>query len=57
MTEKEKCRQVLLYNANYDTALINERNTCKTLCQEYNKTEYLGTEKRRLLLLQILDNT
>lgn len=36
MTEKEKCAQGLLYNANYDQELIEERIKVKDLCQEYN---------------------
>ena len=36
MTEKEKCAAGLLYNANYDKELIQERIACKDLCQEYN---------------------
>lgn len=57
MTEKEKCKQGLLYNANFDEELINERNNCKKLCQDYNKTEYLDTERRTQLLKKILINT
>ncbi|MDR4894239.1 MULTISPECIES: maltose acetyltransferase domain-containing protein [unclassified Chryseobacterium] len=36
MTEKGKCAAGLLYNANYDQELIQERIRCKDLCQEYN---------------------
>lgn len=34
MTEKEKCKAGLLYNANYDAELIQERIACKDLCLE-----------------------
>jgi maltose O-acetyltransferase len=37
MTEKEKAAQGLLYNANYDKELIDERAYCKVLCYEYNQ--------------------
>lgn len=32
LSEKEKCRQGLLYDANYDPELIAERMKCKDLC-------------------------
>ena len=57
MTEKEKCREGLLYNPNFDKELINERNICKTLCQEYNKTEYLDAEKRNQLIKKMFGKT
>lgn len=54
MTEKEKCSQGLLYNANYDEELIKERTDCKDLCQEYNKTKYSDFEKRNQLINKIV---
>lgn len=57
MTEKEKCKQGLLYNANKDRELINERIACKILCQEYNQIEYSDFEKRKQLLRKILGKT
>lgn len=32
MTEEEKMRQGLLYDANYDEELLAERRRCKELC-------------------------
>lgn len=36
MTEKEKMQKQMLYNANYDEALIRERTRAKDLCFEFN---------------------
>ncbi len=38
MTEKEKCAAGMLYDANYDEALLRERDLCKDICFEYNST-------------------
>lgn len=57
MNEKEKCKRGLLYNANFDKELVNERNLCKQLCHEYNKTDYLHPEKRNRLMRKILGKT
>lgn len=38
MTEKEKMLAGMLYDANYDNNLINERTKCKDLCHKYNNT-------------------
>lgn len=37
MTEKEKIQKQMLYDANYDTDLLIERNRAKDLCYEYNR--------------------
>ena len=50
MTEKEKCRQGLLYDANYDRELLAERERAKELLYDYNRlrpSQY--TEKTDLL--------
>ncbi|WP_347216441.1 sugar O-acetyltransferase [Chryseobacterium sp.] len=57
MTEKEKCKAGLLYDANYDPELIHERMTCKDLCLEYNGLKNSDTEKRQKVLKKILGNT
>ncbi|MDO5655180.1 MAG: sugar O-acetyltransferase [Flavobacteriaceae bacterium] len=57
MTEKEKCEQGLLYNANHDPELIKERELCKNLCQEFNNTQYSSLEKRNELLRKILGSS
>lgn len=56
MTEKEKCAAGLLYNANYDKELIQERIACKDLCQEYNGLKNSDTESRYKLLRRIISN-
>lgn len=37
MTEKEKMLKEMIYNANYDNALLKERNTAKDLCFKFNQ--------------------
>lgn len=54
MTEKEKCKQGLLHNANYDEELIKERASCKELCQKYNEAKYSDTKKRNELVNEIV---
>ncbi|MET3037741.1 sugar O-acetyltransferase [Chryseobacterium sp. NRRL B-14859] len=54
MTEKEKCAAGLLYNANDDKELIQERIACKELCQEYNELKNSDQENRYRLLKRIL---
>ncbi len=54
MTEKEKCLQGELYNANFDQELIRERRNCKTLCQEYNSIPYSDDNYRKKVLKDIL---
>ncbi|MBP2615311.1 sugar O-acetyltransferase [Chryseobacterium jejuense] len=54
MTEKEKCAGGLLYNANYDQELIQERIACKDLCQEYNGLKNSDVEKRVEIICNIL---
>ena len=38
MTEKEKMLKEMIYNANYDDALLKERNTAKDLCFKFNRS-------------------
>lgn len=57
MTEKEKCKQGFLYNANYDQELVKEREQCKDLCQEYNNTKYADAEKRNELIRKIIGSS
>ncbi|MCT2564128.1 sugar O-acetyltransferase [Chryseobacterium sp. pc1-10] len=54
MTEKEKCEAGLLYNANYDQELINERIAVKDLCLEYNQLKNSDAENRSRLIRKIL---
>ena len=37
MTEKEKMRKQMLYDANYDEDLLRERMIAKNLCYDYNQ--------------------
>lgn len=57
MTEKDKCLRGELYDANYDEALITERQACKMLCYEYNRLPPAEVEKRRSLLNKLLGKT
>lgn len=54
MTEKEKCAQGLLYNANFDTTLIQERGACKKLCSAYNLTHAEDVATREKLIKAII---
>lgn len=54
MTEKEKAAKGLLYDANYDKELINDRAFCKGLCYEYNHLHPSKTEERTELMRKIL---
>lgn len=50
MTEREKMEQGLLYDANYDDALLAERNRCKDLCFAYNQLKpSLGEEQAAII--------
>lgn len=57
MTEKEKAAKGLLYNANYDQALIEERVYCKGLCYEYNQLHPSKTTEREKVIRKILGKT
>ncbi|HBX45775.1 sugar O-acetyltransferase [Limibacterium fermenti] len=57
MTEKEKCLQGLLYNANYDEELLRERAVCKDRCLEYNQTKSSDIKRRKELLKQLVPNS
>ena len=54
MNEKEQMLNGLLYDANYDKSLIEERMKCKILCSKFNNTLYEDTETRKNLLKQII---
>ena len=44
MTEKEKAAAGLLYDANYDPEILQERARAKDLCLDYNLTRSSQTE-------------
>ena len=54
MTEKEKMFAGLLYDANNDPQLIDERLQCKELCRDYNDLRPRATDARVELLHRIL---
>lgn len=54
MTEKEKMLQQMLYNANYDAELIEERRLAKELCHDYNALRPSNEEGQQQLLDQLL---
>lgn len=54
MTEKEKAAKGLIYDANYDTELVNERLACRVLCYEYNKLHPSEEEKQDELLRKLV---
>ena len=54
MTEKEKAAAGLLYDANYDPQLIEERARAKDLCLDYNLTRSSQKEERLRLLRMLL---
>ena len=57
MTEKEKASHGMIYNANYDATLINERNHIKGLCYDYNQLHPSKTDERNALIRKILGKT
>ncbi len=54
MTEKEKMLLGMIYDANYDPQLIEERLDCKELCRDYNDLRPRDTEGRTAMLCRIL---
>ena len=57
MTEKEKMIKGLLYDANYDKKLEEERVKCKKLCQIYNNIEIDDFDKRKKMIKRIIGKT
>ena len=57
MTEKEKMKKQMLYDANYDEALIEERKQAKELCYEYNHLRPSDTGAQTALLKKLLGKT
>ena len=56
MTEKEKAKAGYLYNANYDSEIVNEIEKCTDLCYEYNQIKPSDEENKNRLLKQIIGN-
>lgn len=56
-SEKEKCRQGLLYDANNDAELIRERQQCKEFCCAYNRLMPSEIGRREELIRRLLGKT
>lgn len=57
MTEKEKMRAQMLYDANYDQALMEERDKSKDLCYQYNQLRPSDKAGQREVLKKLLGKT
>ena len=57
MTEKEKMLRQLIYDANYDQELIEERRCAKDLCHEYNHLKPSDEAGQHELMLRLLGRT
>ena len=57
ISEKEKCRQGELYDANNDAELIAEREACKLLCHEYNHLLPSDTKHREEIIVKLFGKT
>lgn len=57
MTEKEKMLMYMLYDANYDKTLIDERARAKNLCHEYNQIAPSDVERQAMLMKKLLGKT
>lgn len=47
----------MLYDANYDRELVEERQMCKDICHEYNLVKPSDLERRREILRKLLGKT
>lgn len=54
MTEKEKMLNGMIYDANYNPELIEERIKCKDMCRDYNNLRPSAIEARETLLRELL---
>lgn len=57
MTEKEKMQKQMLYDANYDEALLKERNAAKDLCYEYNQLRPSDVKHQQEIMIRLLGKT
>ena len=57
MTEKEKMCAQMLYDANYDRALLEERDKAKDLCYQYNQLRPSDKAGQREVLKKLLGKT
>lgn len=56
-TEKEKAARGELYDANYDQALMQERDICKDLCFDYNQTRPTNKQQRSAIIKKLFKQT
>ena len=56
-SEKEKMGTGRLYDANYDTELIAERQVCKELCYELNRLRPSQITEREAIIRRLLHKT
>lgn len=57
MTEKEKMQRGMMYDANYDETLIQERTACKELCYEYNNLRPSDQRGQEAIMQKLLGKT
>ena len=57
MTEKEKMLKQMMYDANYDKELLEDRTKAKELCYEYNQLRPSETEKQAEIIRKLLGKT
>lgn len=57
MTEKEKMCAQMLYDANYDQTLLEERDKAKDLCHQYNQLRPSDRASQREVLKKLLGKT
>lgn len=56
MTEKEKLKKGLWYDANYDEELLKERERAEDLCLEFNSTKPSDKKTKEEVLKKLLPN-
>ena len=57
MTEKEKMQRQMLYDANNDRDLLDERTRAKDLCYDFNQLRPSDEEGQQKLMKQLLGKT
>ena len=57
MTEKEKMMAGMIYDANYDKELIEDRIKAKDMCHKYNQLLPSDEDKKREVMKDILGKT
>lgn len=57
MTEKEKMLKQMMYDANYDKELLQERNQAKDLCYEYNQIRPSDEQRQKAVMRKLLGKT